>query len=69
MDTDGSGSLEKNEFLNLPQISSNPLAQRLLAVFDKDGSGDVDFREFLIGVSAFSSKGDKEAKLRCIVVF
>ena len=67
MDTDNSGSLEKHEFLNLPQISSNPLAQRLLAVFDKDGSGDVDFREFLIGVSAFSSKGDKESKLKCSI--
>lgn len=66
MDTDESGTLEKNEFLNLPQIASNPLAQRLLAVFDMDGSGDVDFKEFLIGISAFSAKGNKEDKLKCM---
>ncbi|KAJ3305920.1 Calcineurin subunit B [Kappamyces sp. JEL0829] len=64
MDTDHSGSLEKEEFLQLPQIASNPLAQRLLAVFDMDGSGDVDFKEFLIGLSAFSSKGNKADKLK-----
>lgn len=65
MDTDQSGSLEKSEFLQLPQIASNPLAQRLLAVFDMDGSGDVDFKEFLIGISAFSAKGHKNEKLKC----
>ncbi len=60
-----SGVLEKSEFLQLPQIASNPLAQRLLAVFDMDGSGDVDFKEFLVGLSAFSSKGNKIEKLKC----
>jgi serine/threonine-protein phosphatase 2B regulatory subunit len=65
MDTDQSGSLDKSEFLNLPQIASNPLAQRLLAVFDTDGSGDIDFKEFLIGISAFSAKGAKVDKLKC----
>ncbi len=65
LDKDGSGSLEKDEFLAIPQIASNPLAQRLLAVFDNDGSGDVDFKEFLLGLAAFSAKGKKEDKLRC----
>jgi Ca2+-binding EF-hand superfamily protein len=65
MDTDGSGSLDKNEFLQIPQIASNPLAQRLLAVFDSDGSGDVDFKEFLIGINAFSTTSSKEDKLKC----
>ena len=64
MDKDGSGTLEKEEFLALPQISSNPLAHRLLAVFDNDGSGDVDFKEFITGLSVFSAKGKKEEKLR-----
>ena len=29
------------------------------------GSGTVDFQEFVGGLSAFSSKGGKEEKLRC----
>lgn len=29
------------------------------------GSGTVDFQEFVGGLSAFSSKGGREEKLRC----
>ncbi|KAL9602603.1 MAG: hypothetical protein Q9219_001747 [cf. Caloplaca sp. 3 TL-2023] len=34
------------------------------SIFDEDGGGDVDFQEFVSGLSAFSSKGNKEEKLR-----
>jgi len=37
---------------------------RMIAIFDEDGGGDVDFQEFVSGLSAFSSKGNKEQKLR-----
>lgn len=36
----------------------------MIAIFDEDGGGDVDFQEFVSGLSAFSSKGNKEQKLR-----
>lgn len=36
----------------------------MIAIFDEDGGGDVDFQEFVTGLSAFSSKGNKEQKLR-----
>lgn len=64
LDKDGSGTIERDEFLSLPQVSSNPLAQRMIAIFDEDGGGSVDFREFISGLSAFSSKGNKEEKLK-----
>lgn len=42
-----------------------PLTQdRMIAIFDEDGGGNVDFQEFVSGLSAFSSKGNKEQKLR-----
>ncbi|KAK9416546.1 putative Calcineurin subunit B [Seiridium unicorne] len=63
LDKDNSGTIERDEFLSLPQISSNPLATRMIAIFDEDGGGDVDFQEFVSGLSAFSSKGNKEQKL------
>ncbi|PGH04774.1 calcineurin subunit B [Helicocarpus griseus UAMH5409] len=63
LDKDNSGTIERDEFLSLPQVSSNPLATRMIAIFDEDG-GDVDFQEFVSGLSAFSSKGNKEEKLR-----
>ncbi|KAK5255894.1 Calcineurin subunit B, partial [Cryomyces antarcticus] len=61
---DNSGTIEREEFLSLPQVSSNPLATRMIAIFDEDGGGDVDFQEFVSGLSAFSSKGNKEEKLK-----
>lgn len=35
----------------------------MIAIFDEDGGGDVDFQEFVSGLSAFSSKGNKQEKL------
>lgn len=35
----------------------------LISIFDEDGGGNVDFQEFVSGLSAFSSKGNKEQKL------
>ncbi|CAK7264050.1 Calcineurin subunit B [Sporothrix epigloea] len=64
LDKDNSGTIERDEFLSLPQIASNPLATRMIAIFDEDGGGTVDFQEFVAGLSAFSSKGNKEQKLR-----
>ncbi|KAJ5552792.1 Calcineurin subunit B [Penicillium frequentans] len=64
LDKDGSGTIDRDEFLSLPQVSSNPLATRMIAIFDEDGGGDVDFQEFVTGLSAFSSKGNKTEKLR-----
>jgi len=64
LDKDGSGSIDREEFLSIPQIANNPLASRLIAIFDEDGGGDVDFKEFISGLSAFSAKGNKIEKLR-----
>ncbi|CAG8896456.1 unnamed protein product [Penicillium egyptiacum] len=64
LDKNASGTIDRDEFLSLPQVSSNPLATRMIAIFDEDGGGDVDFQEFVTGLSAFSSKGNKQEKLR-----
>ena len=45
-------------------LTTEPLFPRMIAIFDEDGGGDVDFQEFVSGLSAFSSKGNKEEKLR-----
>lgn len=64
LDSDGSGTIDKNEFLAIPGISSNPLASRLMDVFDDDHDGTIDFQEFITGLSAFSGKTSRDDKLR-----
>ncbi|XP_006911571.1 calcineurin subunit B type 2 [Pteropus alecto] len=64
LDLDSSGTLSVDEFLSLSQLQQNPLVQRVIEVFDTDGNGEVDFKEFILGTSQFSVKGDKEQKLR-----
>ncbi|KAI5287548.1 Calcineurin subunit B [Ascosphaera aggregata] len=72
--TDGrpSGSEVLDNIVETFNFSSNPLATRypdyidgsMIAIFDDDGGGDVDFQEFVAGLSAFSSRGKIEEKLR-----
>ncbi|KAK0561892.1 Calcineurin subunit B [Tilletia horrida] len=61
---DGSGSIDRDEFLQIPAIANNPLALRMIAIFDEDGGGTVDFKEFVAGLSAFSNQGSREEKLK-----
>lgn len=64
LDSDSSGSIDKNEFMSIPGVSSNPLATRIMEVFDSDNSGDVDFQEFITGLSIFSGRSGKDEKLQ-----
>uniref|UniRef100_A0AAV2JIX9 EF-hand domain-containing protein n=1 Tax=Knipowitschia caucasica TaxID=637954 RepID=A0AAV2JIX9_KNICA len=54
LDLDESGELSVEEFMSLPELKDNPLLQRVIDLFDQDGNGEVDFREFLEGVMQFS---------------
>ncbi|CAK9294364.1 unnamed protein product [Gordionus sp. m RMFG-2023] len=64
LDLDNSGSLSVDEFMSLPELQQNPLVQRVIEIFDTDGNGEVDFKEFIEGISQFSVKSDKESKLQ-----
>ena len=64
LDLDNNGLLSVDEFMSLPGLQQNPLAQRVIEILDEDKNGDVDFKEFIQGVSSFSVRGDKSSKLR-----
>ena len=65
LDKNGNGCIDKEEFLTVDGINKNPLAVRLMNLFDEDNSGEISFEEFLTGLSVFSAKGNKEEKLHC----
>ncbi|XP_002708194.1 calcineurin subunit B type 2 [Oryctolagus cuniculus] len=64
LDLDKSGTLSVEEFMSLPELQQNPLVKRVIDIFDMDGNGEVDFKEFILGTSQFSVKGNEEQKLR-----
>jgi serine/threonine-protein phosphatase 2B regulatory subunit len=64
LDTDHSGTLSIDEFMSLPELQQNPLVQRVIEIFDTDGNKEIDFKEFLEGISQFSVRGDKQSKFK-----
>jgi len=65
LDTDGSGTLTTDEFLNIPELASNPLLERILSIFDKNQNNEIEFEEFISGLSIFT-KGSMESKLKFV---
>ncbi|CAE8680095.1 unnamed protein product, partial [Polarella glacialis] len=51
LDEDGNGQLDPSEILGVAELAENPLVQRVISVFDKDGNGTVSFIEFLLGLA------------------
>ena len=64
LDADGNGYISRDEFLCIPAIKANPLAARLMSLFDVDNDGSISFDEFMNVLAVFSSKGAKRDKLR-----
>lgn len=65
LDSDGNGVVSKEEFLSSDSVAGNPLAMRLVEMIDADESGDINFSEFVAGLSVFSSKTSALNKLKC----
>jgi len=64
LDRDNSGTIDIYEFMQIPSIRANPLAARLLSVFDSNGDHQVDFGEFLKALEIIGGYGDRKTKLR-----
>jgi Ca2+-binding EF-hand superfamily protein len=65
LDKDNSNSLTTNEFKEIPELASNPLLERVIAIFDTNKDDEIEFNEFINALATFSVKGNLEAKLKC----
>lgn len=64
LDKDGSGTLSVHEFMQLSELQQNPLVERVIDIFDTDGDGEIDFQEFISGISMFAgTEVDRDRKL------
>jgi serine/threonine-protein phosphatase 2B regulatory subunit len=59
LDKDGSGNLEPNELIDVPELKDNPIVNRLIKVFDKNNDGKISFYEFVLGLSTLSMQGNR----------
>ena len=66
IDVDGSHTLSAEEIQAIPGLESNPLVQRVIDIFDTDNNKEIDFKEFLEGISLFIAREGIERKLKFI---
>jgi serine/threonine-protein phosphatase 2B regulatory subunit len=57
LDQDHSGTIEPNEFFDVPELQDNPIVQRIISVFDKNNDGKISFYEFVTGLSTLTDSG------------
>lgn len=61
LDRGRKGYITAEEFINIPELSINPLAQRLVRLFE-----GVNFKEFCRLLAPFSKNATKEMKIQSI---
>ena len=64
LDKDKNGTIEPAEFFSVPSLAKNPLAQRVISVFDENKDGAISFDEFINGLTALSTGTDEQQKIR-----
>ena len=50
MDVDDSGCIELVELLVHIDLERTKFTERIFSIFDEDGSGQIDFREFVLSL-------------------
>jgi serine/threonine-protein phosphatase 2B regulatory subunit len=58
--SDGSGQIDYAEFCEILVVDPSPGIEKLFQMFDSDRSGQIDVKEFLIGLSNFTGAGKDE---------
>jgi serine/threonine-protein phosphatase 2B regulatory subunit len=66
IDADKSGGIDIQELMAMESVAENPLAERIMQVFDKNRNGVIEMDEFLEGISIFSRQGAIDKKLEFI---
>ena len=64
LDAKKTGKLELEEFFKVPEVSENPLAERVIKIFDKNRDNKISFSEFVQGISSLHSESSDEEKIK-----
>lgn len=50
VEVDGSGTIALGELLAHIQLTCTPFTEKIFSIFDDDGSGEIDFKEFVMSL-------------------
>ena len=66
LDKKKTGTISHDDFLTVPELAMNPLVERIIDVFitDSDHESNINFRDFIVALSVFSTKSAHEPRLR-----
>mmetsp|Transcript_11309 Transcript_11309/g.17169 ORF Transcript_11309/g.17169 Transcript_11309/m.17169 type:complete len:200 (+) Transcript_11309:56-655(+) len=64
LDRSHTGFITQNEMQLIPELSLNPLCNRVIEMFDQSGRNQINFRDFVRTLWAFSPRASKELKIR-----
>ena len=67
IDTDKSGEIDIAELLKFLGIESSIFTERIFEAFDKDGTGKIDFFEFVVSLWKFCALG-KESISKLLII-
>jgi Ca2+-binding EF-hand superfamily protein len=67
LDRSSRGTISADDLLMIPEISMNPLASRLIYLFDRDAEDRINFKSFILALSIFNDHGRPD--LRCKAIF
>eukprot|EP01138_Halocafeteria_seosinensis_P005967 gb/GECG01006099.1/.p1 GENE.gb/GECG01006099.1/~~gb/GECG01006099.1/.p1 ORF type:complete len:191 (+),score=21.47 gb/GECG01006099.1/:1-573(+) len=66
LDRGNKGTITTDDLLMVPELSMNPLAPRIISLFDSENEGQINFSFFLSVLSVFSERTGREPKLKFI---
>lgn len=64
MDSNKNGLLEPDEFFDVPELRDNPIVNRIIHIFDKNGDGKISFYELVWGLNTLTNNANVENKLK-----
>ena len=58
------GEISLDDFVSLPELRLNPLAERAVALVDKNDDKEIEFNEFVSALSLYAATLDPREKLQ-----
>ncbi|KAF2074644.1 hypothetical protein CYY_004039 [Polysphondylium violaceum] len=66
LDKEEKGSINVEDFNQIPELSMNPLLPRIISLFDSNRDGQVNFKQFAKTLSCFHPNADQHDKIKTL---